>query len=95
MLEKYIKKPVVQNTMSEGTSFTQRKDKDSYDKKWWAKKTCYMCKKKGHPSTHCPNANENKSVKDNDDASMASNAKSIRKMAKDIKDDSNQKGKGI
>jgi hypothetical protein len=85
LLKKYSKTPVVLNTMSEGTAFTQRKDKDSYDKKWWAKKTCYMCKKKGHPSTHCPNANENKSVKDDNDASVASTANSIRKMAKDMK----------
>ena len=71
--------------MSEGTTFEQRKGKDGFDKKWQANKTCYMCKKKGHHSTHSPNVKDSEMSKDNDDISVASNAKSIRKMAKDLK----------
>jgi hypothetical protein len=95
LLDKYSKTVVSHATQSEGTSFAQRggrgggrgvasennEDSNTYYKKWWKNKECYKCHKKGHPSTHCPK----KSDKDYADRSLASTAKSVDKLKKDLK----------
>jgi hypothetical protein len=84
-------------TQSEGTLFVQKGDRGKekgtgkgnsgsgknkgkpFDKEYWKDKECFKCHKKGHPSLHC-DADE-----DDDDKSSASQAKSVKKLAKDFK----------
>jgi hypothetical protein len=47
-----------------------------FDKEHWKDKECYKCKKKGHPSWHCNN--------EEDDQSRTSQV-SVKKLSKDIK----------
>jgi hypothetical protein len=85
---------VPKTTQSEGTSFAQKGDrgngnkgnagrgngaaaKKPFDKEYWKDKECYNCGGKGHPSSHCP--------KDDVDNDNKSQAKSIKKLAKDMK----------
>ena len=69
LLDKYSKTITATAVQSEGTSFAQNggKDKkkgkgnsDDYDKKYWKDKQCYNCQEKGHPSTHCPQKDDDK-----------------------------------
>jgi hypothetical protein len=47
---------------------------------FWKDKVWYKCHEKGHPSSHCPNADDK-----DDDKSHASQAKSVKKLTKDFK----------
>jgi hypothetical protein len=99
LLDKYSKTVVAKVTHSEGTSFVQgggrggrggggdnTRHESSYDKKWWKTRECYLCHKKGHPPTHCPNiANRKGSDKDDDDKSVTSTVSSASKLKKDFK----------
>jgi hypothetical protein len=51
--------------------------KEGYDKKYW-KDSVTTAKKKGHPSSHCPNKEKNDNEKDNDNKSTAASLKKIR-----------------
>jgi hypothetical protein len=97
LLDKYSKTVVAKVTHSERTSFAQgggrggrggggdnTRHEPSYDKKWWKAKECYLCHKKGHPSTHCPNI-ANRRGSDKDEKSVASAASSVSKLKKDFK----------
>ena len=92
LLDKYTKTAVPRTTPSEGLSFAQKekerkrkagmdkKDKETFDKKYWKDKECYKCHKKGHPASHCENTG------DDDDKSVSSaTSKSVSKLKKDFK----------
>jgi hypothetical protein len=49
-------------------------------KEYWKDKECFKCKKKGHPSPHCPDADD-----DDDEKSLSSQARSVKRLAKDMK----------
>jgi hypothetical protein len=93
LLDKYTKTVVTKTTPSEGTSFAQKGDRGSgnkgnsgkgrgdgkkkpFDKEYWKDKECYLCGVKGHPASHCP--------EDVDDDNK-SQAKSVKKLTKDVK----------
>ena len=97
LLDKYSKTVVPKTTQSEGTLFAQKGGRGNgkaagrgngagksngkpFDKEYWKDKECFKCNKKGHPSSHCPNADV-----DEDDKSRSSQAKSVKKLAKDLK----------
>jgi hypothetical protein len=82
-------------TQSEGTTFAHNivrgggrgsngnakgHDSSSYDKKYCKDRECYKCHKKGHPATHFP-----KKLSDDDDCSLASTVRSVKKLKKDLK----------
>jgi hypothetical protein len=50
-----------------------------FDKEYWKDKECFKCHKKGHPSSHCPEDD------DEDDKSRSSQTKSVKKLTKDMK----------
>jgi hypothetical protein len=97
LLDKYSKTVVPKTTPSEGKSFVQKGGKGKgpaagqgngaekskgkqkpFDKEYWKDKECFKCHKEGHPATHCPED-------DDDDKSRASQAKSVKKLVKDMK----------
>jgi hypothetical protein len=97
LLDKYSKTLMPKMTQSEGTSFVQKGGRGKgngagrgngagkgnqkpFDKEYWKDKECYKCKKKGHPSLHRPNADDKE-----DDKSRSSQAKSVKKLARDLK----------
>jgi hypothetical protein len=90
LLDKYSKTTGPHTTLSEGASFAQktRRRKTSkfnsgkaktYDKEYWKDKKCFKCDEKGHPSIHCPNA------EDDDEKSRSSQAKSVKKLEREVK----------
>jgi hypothetical protein len=69
LLDKYSKTAMPKTTPSERMSFVQRggrgrgagKGKGKpFDKECWKDKECFKCYKKGHPSSHCPNTDDDK-----------------------------------
>ena len=93
LLDKYSKTVVTKTAQSEGTAFVQRsgtggkagagngKEKEDYDKKYWANKDCFKCGEKGHPASHCPK----KTTTEDDEKSLASTQSSVKKLTKELK----------
>ena len=57
-LEKYTKYSLIQQTTSEGTTFSQtggssNKQLPPYYEKYWGNIQCFRCLHKGHPASHC------------------------------------------
>ena len=79
---------------SEGTAFTQRsrgkkdtKGKKEFDKELYKDRKCFLCGKKGHPKSHCPNKSKKEDkdeelVKSKDSSSSYSEIKSQLKEIK-------------
>jgi hypothetical protein len=57
------------------------KGKELSDEEYWQDKTCFKCGKKGHPAPDCPNADDD----DDDDKSRSSQARSVTRLANDVK----------
>jgi hypothetical protein len=90
LVDKYSKSTMTKTTPSEGTSFVQKggrgngatKDKGKpFDKEYWKDKECFMCKKKGHPASHCSRADDDK-----DNKSSSSKARSVKKARERIQE---------
>jgi hypothetical protein len=97
LLYKYSKTALAKVTQSEGTSFAQRSGRgggcgcggrsgnvkihDNFDKEYWKDKTCYKCENKGHPANKCPKKKNNY----DDEKSVTSAARSVKKLKKDFK----------
>jgi hypothetical protein len=93
LLDKYTKSVVPKTTPSEGLSFAQKekeqkrktdldkKNKETFDKKYWKDKECYKCHKKGHPASHCKSTND-----DNNKSVSSATSKSVNKLKKDFKE---------
>ncbi len=96
LLDKYSKTVVPKTTTSEGSSFAQKSGRGggggrgngsnkasadssgTFDKEYWKNKECYLCGEKGHPaSSHKKD--------DEDDKSLASQAKSVKQLSKQVK----------
>ena len=63
ILTQYTKPIMTRNYESKENSFSQkngnRRNTQTYDKTYWKDKECYNFHQKSHPSSHCPN-NKNK-----------------------------------
>jgi hypothetical protein len=91
LVERYTKSPIVIPTASEGSAFAQNGGKDGkggtrrrepYSKTHWKDQYCHTCKKKGHPTKHCPNKNDRKNDDDKSRSSKSSNKSSKSKSSK-------------
>jgi hypothetical protein len=49
----------------------------TYDREYWKDKKCFKCDEPGHPSTHCPND------EDDGEKSRFSQAKSVKKLERE------------
>jgi hypothetical protein len=91
LVDRYTKSPIVIPTASEGSAFAQNGGKDGkggtrrrepYSKTHWKDQYCHTCKKKGHPTKHCPNKNDRKNDDDKSRSSKSSNKSSKSKSSK-------------
>jgi hypothetical protein len=90
LIDKYTKPAGVSPTNYEGSAFAQKVGRDGkgdthlepYSKTYWKVQYCHKCKKKGHPSKHCPNKDNHKSNDDKNCSIKSSNRSSKSKSSK-------------